>query len=85
MPPPQRPRQRLDALHAGISTTARLAAHAPKQAVFMYALVALVPFILLATLMSLSWWEDRILPTPADPTDASRTAPTTPGGPTRHS
>ncbi|GAA1897767.1 hypothetical protein GCM10009837_20140 [Streptomyces durmitorensis] len=47
----------------------------------MYALVALVPFILLATVMSLSWWEDRILPAQADPTDASRAAPATPVGP----
>lgn len=30
----------------------------------MYALVALVPFALLATVMGLSWWEDRILPPP---------------------
>lgn len=35
----------------------------------MFALVALVPFVLLATVMGLSWWEDRILP-PAGPTGA---------------
>lgn len=46
----------------------------------MYALVALVPFVLLATVMGLSWWEDRILP-PTDPADVSVTAPTTPTAP----
>jgi hypothetical protein len=40
----------------------------------MYALVVLVPFVLLATVMGLSWWEDRVLPS-TDPADA----PGTPG------
>ncbi|MFD5077743.1 hypothetical protein [Streptomyces sp. NPDC058371] len=44
----------------------------------MYALIvpASAPFVLLATVMGLSWWEDRILPTPpAAPADApARTA-----------
>lgn len=33
----------------------------------MYALIvpASTPFVLLATVLGLSWWEDRILPTPA--------------------
>ncbi|MEV0116613.1 hypothetical protein AB0H77_25770 [Streptomyces sp. NPDC050844] len=39
----------------------------------MYALVTLVPFVLLATVMGLSWWEDRILP-PADPAGPPVTA-----------
>ena len=32
-----------------------------------YALIvpASTPFVLLATVLGLSWWEDRILPTPA--------------------
>ncbi|WP_405643935.1 hypothetical protein [Streptomyces sp. NBC_00019] len=32
----------------------------------MYVLIvpASVPFVLLATVMGLSWWEDHILPTP---------------------
>jgi hypothetical protein len=32
----------------------------------MYALIvpASTPFVLLATVMALSWWEDHILPTP---------------------
>ncbi|MER5886728.1 hypothetical protein ABT160_23125 [Streptomyces sp. NPDC001941] len=37
----------------------------------MYALIipAAVPFVLLATVMGLSWWEDRVLPLaePAEP------------------
>ena len=41
----------------------------------MYALVALVPFVLLATVLGLSWWEDRMLP-PTGPADAP-TAPQT--------
>lgn len=28
----------------------------------MYALVLLVPFVLLGTVMGLSWWEDKVLP-----------------------
>ncbi|WP_030620126.1 hypothetical protein [Streptomyces fulvoviolaceus] len=37
----------------------------------MYALIvpASVPFVLLATVMGLSWWEDHILPT-AEPVEA---------------
>ncbi|WP_405990684.1 hypothetical protein [Streptomyces sp. NBC_00986] len=33
----------------------------------MYALIvpASTPFVLLATVLGLSWWEDHILPTPA--------------------
>ena len=33
----------------------------------MYALIvpASTPFVLLATVLGLSWWEDRILPAPA--------------------
>ncbi|MEU7581423.1 hypothetical protein AB0B50_27890 [Streptomyces sp. NPDC041068] len=46
----------------------------------MYALIVLVPFVLLATVMGLSWWEDRILP-PSDPADASFIAPTTSSDP----
>ncbi|MFE6128203.1 hypothetical protein ACFQ6Q_07975 [Streptomyces sp. NPDC056437] len=39
----------------------------------MYALIVLVPFVLLATVMGLSWWEEYVLPTaesavaPAEP------------------
>ncbi|MFJ6897341.1 hypothetical protein [Streptomyces hokutonensis] len=37
----------------------------------MYALIlpASTPFVLLATVLGLSWWEDRILPTP-EPVEA---------------
>jgi hypothetical protein len=37
----------------------------------MYALIlpASTPFVLLVTVMGLSWWEDRILPTP-EPVEA---------------
>ncbi|WP_157872269.1 MULTISPECIES: hypothetical protein [Streptomyces] len=37
----------------------------------MYALIvpAVAPFVLLATVMGLSWWEDHVLP-PAEPPDA---------------
>ncbi|WP_369189498.1 hypothetical protein [Streptomyces sp. R08] len=37
----------------------------------MYALIlpASTPFVLLATVMGLSWWEDHILPTP-EPVEA---------------
>ena len=40
----------------------------------MYALILTLstPFTLLATVMALSWWEDRILPTPlSEPTEAA--------------
>ncbi|MEI5098475.1 hypothetical protein RB200_07095 [Streptomyces sp. PmtG] len=42
----------------------------------MYALIVLVPFVLLATVMGLSWWEDRILPS-TDPADTPGTVPAT--------
>ncbi|MGP4013912.1 hypothetical protein [Streptomyces sp. 4N124] len=47
----------------------------------MYVLIvpASVPFVLLATVMGLSWWEDHILPTPpAEPTEAPAEAPFVP-------
>ena len=47
----------------------------------MYALIvpASTPLVLLAILMALSWWEDRILPSPpAEPTAAPAEAPVTP-------
>jgi len=42
----------------------------------MYALIvpASTPFVLLATVLGLSWWEDRLLPTPA-PVPAPAAAP----------
>jgi len=45
----------------------------------MYALIipALLPFILLGTVMGLSWWEDHVLP-PAQPAMAPVEAPRTP-------
>lgn len=48
----------------------------------MYALIvpASAPFVLLATVMSLSWWEDHILP-PAEPTETSVETPTAPVAP----
>ncbi|MGW1778250.1 hypothetical protein ACWCQQ_03790 [Streptomyces sp. NPDC002143] len=52
----------------------------------MYVLIipASTPFVLLATVMALSWWEDRILPTPpAEPAEDPAEAPPTPGGPAR--
>lgn len=52
----------------------------------MYALIipASTPFVLLATVLALSWWEDHILPTPpAEPTEASAEAPSTPAAPTQ--
>jgi hypothetical protein len=35
----------------------------------MYALIvpASTPFVLLAAVMALSWWEDRVLPSPPPP------------------
>ncbi|MEU5316715.1 hypothetical protein AB0G67_08305 [Streptomyces sp. NPDC021056] len=50
----------------------------------MYVLIvpASVPFVLLATVMGLSWWEDRILPTaPAEPVDPPAKAPFVPAAP----
>ncbi|MCX4765104.1 hypothetical protein OG562_29845 [Streptomyces sp. NBC_01275] len=46
----------------------------------MYALIvpASTPFVLLVTVLGLSWWEDRILPRtePAEPAEALTKAPT---------
>ncbi|MFI1168272.1 hypothetical protein ACH4UM_32970 [Streptomyces sp. NPDC020801] len=50
----------------------------------MYALIvpASTPFVLLATVLALSWWEDHILPTmPVEPAEASAEAPFTPAAP----
>jgi hypothetical protein len=50
----------------------------------MYALIvpAVTPLILLATVMGLSWWEDRILPSSrAEPLEAPGEAPSTPAAP----
>ncbi|MFE1832464.1 hypothetical protein [Streptomyces sviceus] len=52
----------------------------------MYALIvpASTPFVLLAVVMALSWWEDHILPTsPTEPAELSRVArsPRTSGNP----
>lgn len=48
----------------------------------MYTLIvpAAVPFVLLATVMGLAWWEDRILP-PAEPAASGTTAPAAPAAP----
>ncbi|MFD0007904.1 hypothetical protein ACFVJ4_36585 [Streptomyces sp. NPDC127178] len=47
----------------------------------MYALIvpASTPFVLLATVMALSWWEDHILPT--EPAEVPAEAPFTPMAP----
>jgi hypothetical protein len=50
----------------------------------MYALIvpASTPFVLLATVMGLSWWEDHVLPaTPAEPLEAPAEAPFVPAAP----
>ena len=53
----------------------------------MYALIvpASTPFVLLAAVMGLSWWEDRILPAPsaepAEPVNAPAEAPFAPAAP----
>ncbi|MFF3610663.1 hypothetical protein [Streptomyces sp. NPDC002580] len=51
----------------------------------MYALIipASTPFVLLAVVMGLSWWEDRILPAPpaAKPVDTPAEAPFAPAAP----
>ena len=50
----------------------------------MYALIvpASTPFVLLATVMGLSWWEDHVLPSsPAKPVGAPAEAPFTPAAP----
>ncbi|GAA0443125.1 hypothetical protein ACFQ2B_35975 [Streptomyces stramineus] len=48
----------------------------------MYALIvpASVPFVLLATVMGLAWWEEHVLP-PAEPTEAPAEAPIAPDVP----
>ncbi|MFF7447437.1 MULTISPECIES: hypothetical protein [unclassified Streptomyces] len=46
----------------------------------MYALIvpASTPFVLLAVVMALSWWEDHILPTsPTEPAEPPAAAPFT--------
>ncbi|MBT2510476.1 hypothetical protein J7I98_32420 [Streptomyces sp. ISL-98] len=50
----------------------------------MYALIvpASTPFVLLATVMGLSWWEDHVLPAPpAAPIEAPAEAPLVPAAP----
>ncbi|MFD5520147.1 hypothetical protein [Streptomyces sp. NPDC127066] len=50
----------------------------------MYALIvpASTPFVLLAAVMGLSWWEDRILSAPpADPVNAPAETPFAPAAP----
>ncbi|MER5213169.1 hypothetical protein ABT063_21960 [Streptomyces sp. NPDC002838] len=50
----------------------------------MYALIvpASAPFVLLATVLGLSWWEDHILPTPpTEPAEAPAEAPFATAGP----
>jgi hypothetical protein len=52
----------------------------------MYVLIvpASAPFVLLATVLGLSWWEDRILPAPpAKPAEAPAEAPFVPAAPAR--
>ncbi|MEU0398639.1 hypothetical protein ABZ208_39125, partial [Streptomyces sp. NPDC006208] len=53
-------------------------------AVRMYALIvpAAVPFVLLGTVMGLSWWEDHVLPPPKEPAEAPAEAPSTPAAAT---
>ncbi|MCZ4509076.1 hypothetical protein O3Q52_12845 [Streptomyces sp. ActVer] len=48
----------------------------------MYALIVpvLTPFVLLATVLGLSWWEDHVLP-PVEPAEAPVEAPFTPPAP----
>jgi len=49
----------------------------------MYALIvpASTPFILLATVMALSWWEDRVLPSPPPLPDPSPSPSSLPAQP----
>ncbi|TLS42657.1 hypothetical protein FE633_29705 [Streptomyces montanus] len=50
----------------------------------MYALIvpASTPFVLLVTVMGLSWWEDHVLPAPpAEPLEAAAEAPFVPAAP----
>ncbi|MFD9652148.1 hypothetical protein [Streptomyces mirabilis] len=51
----------------------------------MYALIvpASTPFVLLATVMGLSWWEDPVLP-PAEPVEAPAEALSTPTASVQH-
>ncbi|MDX3380646.1 hypothetical protein PV682_04175 [Streptomyces niveiscabiei] len=52
----------------------------------MYALIvpASTPFVLLAAVMALSWWEDRILPAPRiEPAESPAEAPLAPAVPVR--
>lgn len=52
----------------------------------MYALIvpASAPIVLLATVMGLAWWEDRLLP-PAESAEAPAETPMTPAAPAAHS
>ncbi|MFF4352830.1 hypothetical protein [Streptomyces sp. NPDC001530] len=53
----------------------------------MYALIvpASTPFVLLPVVMALSWWEDRVLPSPsAEPVEAPAEALFTPVAPAKH-
>jgi hypothetical protein len=63
-------------LPAGVAQTRR-------QAFLMFMLIipALLPFVLLGTVMGLSWWEDRLLP-PAEPAKVSFVVPRSPEIPT---
>jgi hypothetical protein len=50
----------------------------------VYALIVPVsaPFVLLATVMGLSWWEDHVLPSPpAEPAESPVEAPLAPAAP----
>ncbi|GGL17798.1 hypothetical protein GCM10010094_93340 [Streptomyces flaveus] len=50
----------------------------------MYALIVPVsaPFVLLATVLGLSWWEDHVLPSPpAEPAESPVEAPFAPAAP----
>lgn len=53
----------------------------------MYVLIvpASTPFVLLAAVMGLSWWEDHILPAtpPAEPANAPAETPFAPAAPAR--
>ncbi|MBV1941938.1 hypothetical protein ACFWBR_17660 [Streptomyces sp. NPDC060006] len=52
----------------------------------MYVLIvpASVPFVLLATVMGLSWWEDHVLPAPpAEPVDRPTEVSFVPAAPAR--
>ncbi|WP_234334022.1 hypothetical protein [Streptomyces viridochromogenes] len=53
----------------------------------MYALIvpASTPFVLLATVMALAWWEDHILPTPPTEPDEAPAEPPFPRRPQHRS